>query len=203
MSQEILANVISSKTRLKIAGLISSRPRTLRELSAETGISVQAVLKHLEKLSELGLVSEQKVDAGGIGARKVYVTKGTHIADFSSGDLTVVKLSKYKRRAVASDDPVQELEALSEDIMFRRRRIRDQARRLGRLIDEMGEDQERIEGLISSLGLTDEERLLLQVAFSEESMDDAERLVREQRGVADARRSLEKVISKAKRIAKK
>ncbi|MDG6898500.1 MAG: ArsR family transcriptional regulator [Nitrososphaerota archaeon] len=203
MSSETLESVVASGPRLRIANLVSSRPRTLRELSAETGVSVQGVLKHLKKLSGLGLVVEQKVRAGGIGARKVYAAKGTRVSDFSAGDLTIVKLSRVGRSSLESSDPMREVEGLSEDVILARRRIREQTRRLGRLIDELGEDQGRIDGIISSLDLSDEEKLLLLIAYTEESMEDAERVVRERLGVRDARRALEKAISKARRVAKK
>ena len=47
MDETKLGEVVSSKARLIIADLVSRRPRTLRELSQVTGISVQGVLKHL------------------------------------------------------------------------------------------------------------------------------------------------------------
>lgn len=203
MSDEILKSVVSSRVRLRIADLLSSRPRTLRELASLTGISVQGVLKHLGKLEELGLASRQRVRAGEMGVRKVYSAKGTHIGDYSAGDLTVVKLSRYRPRPVTSTDPVRELEEVSEGLLLQKRRIRDSSRRLRRLIDELVEDQARMEGLITSLDLTDEERLIIQTAFSEESLEEAEKALKEHHGVADARRALEKALSKARRVAKK
>jgi len=194
---------MSSRARLTIAQMISVRPRTLGELSEKTGISVQAVLKHLEKLSDFGIVSEQRVSAGGMGARKLYASRGKRISDFSNGDLALVKLSRQRQHDSPPEDPVSELERLSEELLLRKRRIREQARRLERLIGEFGEDQERMASIVSSLDLTDEEKLLLHIAYSEESIDDAERAVREQHGLVDARRSLDRAISKAKRVAKK
>ena len=44
-----IEQIASSRLRLKIASLLSSRPATLSELSVLTGISVQGVLKHLKK----------------------------------------------------------------------------------------------------------------------------------------------------------
>ncbi len=139
MNQKALEEVVSSKARLRIADLISVRPRTLRELADLTGISVQGVLKHLSRLEKLGLLSETKVDGGALPIRKVYSIKGVRIGDFSHGDLTVVKVTASTERPAHSEEPLRELESLAADALVQKRRVRDQTRRLGRMIDELVE----------------------------------------------------------------
>ena len=93
VTRDLLPEVVSSRTRLKVADLVSARPRSLGELAAATGISIQGVLKHLRKLEELGLVEGKNVRSPDLAVRKVYAAKGVRLGDFSAGDLTLVKLS--------------------------------------------------------------------------------------------------------------
>jgi len=182
---------------------VSLRPRTLRELADLTGISVQGVLKHLAKLKSLGLVSEMKLAAGALPVRKLYTIGDVRIGDFSHGDLTVVKISRFSEQVAQPGDSVKELEALAADAMVERRRIRDQARRLGRAIDDLVSTEARIGSLIRGLGLDDKDRLLLHTFFTEESLEDAERALREHYGMREAGRALEKAISRARKLGKK
>ncbi|MDV3244135.1 MAG: winged helix-turn-helix domain-containing protein [Nitrososphaerales archaeon] len=203
MSQEALEAIVSSKARLQIADLVSTRPRTLRELADFTGISIQGVLKHLDKLNGLGLIAEKRVSGGSLPVRKLYAIKGVRVGDFSYGGLTIVKMSRSIGKAVGSENPVPELESLAADAIVQRRRIRDQARRLGRMIDDFVDTETRIEGLVRSLDVKDDERLLIQTAFTEESLEEAERTLREHQGLKDARRALEKALSRARKVGKK
>ncbi len=201
MSHATLPLIISSATRLRIADLLSTRPRTLKELSYLTGVSVQGVLKHLSKLEGLGLIEEKKVVVGGV--RKVYSLRGFSIGDFSVGDLTVVKKSRSAPTIITSEKPALDLEYLAEDTMLLRRRIRDQTRKLGRMIDDMVENEGKLKALIASLRLSDEERLVIQTAFTEESLEDAVKAIARNLGIREGRRSIDKALAKAKRIDKK
>ncbi|MDV3293811.1 MAG: helix-turn-helix domain-containing protein [Nitrososphaerales archaeon] len=202
MSSSTIEGVVSSKARLRIADLISVRPRTLRELAALTGISVQGVLKHLDKLSKLGLVAEKRVAGGSIPVRKLYSMKGLRIGDFSQGDLTIVKMSRSPERAAKSEDAVRDLESLAADAIVQRRRIRDQARKLGRTIDEFVDTETRIDAIIRALKVKDDERLLVQTAFTEESLEEAERALREHHGLRDAKRTLGMALARARKVGK-
>jgi predicted transcriptional regulator len=203
VNQKAMEEVVSSKARLRMADLISVRPRALRELADLTGMSVQGVLKHLARMKSLGIVSETKVNGGSLPVRKVYAIKGVRIGDFSHGDLTVVKVTSASERSAQSDDPIGELESLAADALVQRRRIRDQTRRLGRMIDELENTQSRIGGLVGGLGSADEDRLLLHAAFTEESLEDAERSLAEHYGLREPKRALEKALSRARKLGKK
>jgi predicted transcriptional regulator len=203
VNPKALEEIVSSKARLRIADLISVRPRTLRELADLTGISVQGVLKHLARMERLGLVGETKVDGGVLPVRKVYSIKGVRIGDFSHGDLTVVKVTKAPERPAQSDDPIKELESLAADSLIQKRRIRDQARRLGRMIEELVSTETRIGGLVGGLGAADEDRLLLHTAFTEESLEEAERSLVEHYALREPRRALEKALNRARKLGKK
>jgi predicted transcriptional regulator len=203
VTHDPLPEVISSPTRLRLADLVSTRPRTLGELAAATGISIQGVLKHLRKMEELGLVEEKSVRGPALAVRKVYAAKAAKLRDFSAGDLTLVKLSwKHPAQTEELDRPV-DLEYLAEEAILRRRRIRDQTRRLGRMIDDLVEDESRIRDALESMDLNDTERLILNVLFTEESLEEGKRVLSENFGLQDGKNSIEKALSKARHQAKK
>jgi DNA-binding transcriptional ArsR family regulator len=203
MSQEAMEAILSSKARLRVVGLVSLRPRSLRELADLTGISVQGVLKHLTRLKSLGMVDELKLKTRSLPVRKLYTIKDIRVGDFSQGDMTVVKLSRPPERAAEAADPAGELDALAADAIVERRRIREQARRLGRAIDELVATEARIAGLVRGLTLEEEDKLLLHTLFTEESMEEAESALRADYGLREPRRALEKAVSRAKKLGKK
>jgi predicted transcriptional regulator len=203
MAGETSSEILSSRSRLKIADLLSIRPRTLGELAGETGISVQGVLKHLDKLSQLGLLEKGKIGGKAVTVRKLYSMKNGSVGDFSNGGLTIVSISRRQPSVYKSANPVGELESLAEDILVQKRRIREQARRLGRMIDEMIGDQEKLNSLVQDLNLSDEDKLVVQTAFTEETLQDAEKALSRIHGMTTPRRSIEQALSKARRNVKK
>lgn len=203
MNQKALEEVVSSKVRLQIADLISVRPRTLQELADITGLTVQGVLKHLTRMKRLDIVAEVKVEGGTLPIRKVYAAKSARIGDFSHGDLTVVKVTDTAERSASSDNPVSELESLAADSIIQKRRVRDQARRLSRTIDELVATQTRISGILNGMEIADDDRMLLQAAFTEESLEEAERSLSAHFGLREPRRAIEKALARARKLAKK
>jgi len=195
--------VVSSRARLRIAALVSARPRSLAELAAATGISIQGVLKHLTKLEELGLVEEENLRSPAFAVRRVYTAKGVKLGDYSAEDLTLVKLSENPSALAEEPDRPFDLEYLAEEAILRRRRIQDQTRRLGRMIDDLVEDESRLKVALESMDLSDAERLILRVLFTEESLEEGERVLVEHFGLRDGKRSIEKALSKARRQTKK
>jgi DNA-binding transcriptional ArsR family regulator len=203
MASDPVAGFLSSRTRLRIADLLSTRPRTLGELAELTGVSIQGVLRHLRKLVDMGLVEERSVSAKGVNVRKVYLAKGVRVGDFSVGDLTVVKLSRNEAFPASSREPVTDLEYLAEEVLLQRRRIKDQARKLGRMIDTLVDDETKMDGLLRMMDLKESERLVLQTVFTEDSLEEGERVLSRHYGLKDGRRSIEKALAEAKRSAKR
>jgi predicted transcriptional regulator len=203
VTRDPLLEVVSSRTRLKVADLVSTRPRTLGELAVATGISIQGVLKHLKKLEGLGLVEEKRIKSPVLAVRKVYAVKGARLGDFSVGDLTLVKLSGKPSALLGEPDRRLDLEYLAEEAILRRRRVRDQARRLGRMIDDLVEDESRIKTALESMDLSDTDRLILQVLFAEESLEEGERVLSVHFGLQDGKKSVEKALRKARHQSKK
>lgn len=153
-------------------------------------------MKHLARLEELDLLA--KTSVSGAGARKAYSLKGFNIGDFSIGDLTVVKLSRnppvYRERRKSAP----ELEGLAEETLLLRSRIRSQARRLGRMIDELVANESALRALLDSFHLSDQERIIVQTTFTEETVEDAEKVL-SQLGLRDPRKSIEKALAKMRR----
>ncbi len=197
---DIVGELVSSKARLRIAGLLSVRPRTLRELSDLTGITVQGVLKHIAVLERLGILDQKRIEGDEITARKVYSVKGVQIGDFSFGDLMVVKVTDLGKTVYKSENPSKQLQSLSQDALVQRRRIRDETRRLGRMIDSFFDTQAHLRGLIDGVVLKDEDRLVIQTAFTEETLEDAEESLRRHYGLSNSRRAIERAFGKVRRI---
>jgi predicted transcriptional regulator len=164
---------------------------------------MQAVLKHLDKLDSLGVIEKRSVSGGEIPARKLYAIKGIHVEDFSVGDLTIVNLSKENPTPTQSRNPVKDLESLAVEDIVLRRQIRERARRLQRSIGRLVENEKRLLSIVDGLNLDDGERLILQTAFTEETLDEAEKVLRTTHDIAEPRRSIDRTISKASRNVKR
>lgn len=204
MDSDTLEGITSSRVRLRIASLLSTRPRTLKELSRLTGISVQGVLKHMEKLGKMGILEEERVGSASVPARKVYTLVGVHVGDFSLDDVIIVKASKKEGSAEApGKDVYSELESLAEDALILRRRIRDQARKLSRMIDELVQDESRLNALIESLGYGEAEKLILYAMFTEESLEDAAKVLRLHYGEPDPEKRIGEMVARLRQNGKR
>ena len=202
MDQEKLAEVLASRVKLRIEGALAVRPRTLGELASLSGITVQGVLRHLKRLQELGLVEERRAPVSAPKARRVYAAKSSSVGDYSTPDLVVVKATGKLPPSGAARRHAPDLEQMAGDILMRRRRVRDAARRLGRMIDEVADDQEALAATLDGLGLSDEDRLILEVLLTEETYEEGARALSRYYGIED-RRSIDKALAKAKRSVDK
>jgi biotin operon repressor len=199
----VATKIVSSEKGLRIAELVSERPRSLNELSELTGISVQGVLKHVRKLESLGFAEARKLEGRTFGVRVAYSAKDLRVEDFSSDGLTVLKVSRNLPWKGESATPLKELELLSEETLLQRRRIGEQTRKLGRLIEDLVEDENRFAGTLEAMDLGVEERLILWTLFTEDTREDAERVLLKHFGLRGGRRSIDNALSKARQIAKK
>jgi DNA-binding transcriptional ArsR family regulator len=192
-----LSEVLSSRARVKIEDAVSLRPRTLGELAAITGISVQGVLRHLKILAKLGLVEERKISSKAPKARRVYAARGTSLGDYSSGGLVVVKATERVPTQKRVRRQSQDLERMSGELLIQRRRIRDEAKKLGRMIDELVDSQQALSSALGGLKLDNEGRLILEVLLTEETAADGLRILSRYYGLDD-RRSIDKALAEAK-----
>jgi len=197
LDTDALDEVLSSKARLRIEDALSIRPRTLRELASVTGISVQGVLRHLRRLMELGLVEERRLPVRTLKARAVYAAKGVLIGDYSTSGLTVVRPTERLPPRLARGR-AQDLEGTAGEVLVLRLRVRDQARKLGRMIDDLVDEQEALRTGLDGLELDAQERLILEVLLTEETLQDGLKMLSRYYGIED-RRSIDKALAKAKR----
>jgi predicted transcriptional regulator len=200
-SEDSLSSVfLSSKTRLRLAELMSIRPRSLRELAKLTGLTMPGVLRHLDALNKEGLITANRLSSRLIPVRKTYSLKGVRVIDLSTGDLSITKISKSDQRKGGSEKA--SLEWLASDVLVSRRRIREKSRRLARAIDEHLESESKLTRAIDALDLEDDERLIVLTAYTEETTNDAMEIL-ESEGMRDVRKSIDSALAKAKRIATK
>ena len=197
MFSDKLDEILSSGVRLKIADALSRRPRTLGELAYITGISVQGVLRHLRRLEKLGLVEERRLSNSIPRARRVYASKGAIVEDYSSGDLTVAKVVESWADGRDTKSPATDLENLSADVLLLRRRVKEETKKLARLIDEVAASQDQLETALANMPLNEVERLILEVILTEETVEDGVRVLSRFYGIED-RRSIDKALAKAK-----
>lgn len=197
MDSDFMGEILSSKAKLRIMDAVSVRPRTLRELSDLTEISVQGVLRHLNRLVVLGLVEERGLARAAPKARRVYAARSTRVRDYSSGGSTVVKATAVP--AGEEKAKVRDLEREAGEILVQRRRIKEEVRKLGRIIDEAAHEQDSLAAAIEGLPLSPAERLILNVALTEDTLEEGVVALARYYGVGD-RRSLETVLTRAKRL---
>lgn len=66
MNAETMLDVLGNRTRREIIHLISEEPRCLTELSEETGVEKMAIMRHLKRMEEAGVLTEEeeKIERG-------------------------------------------------------------------------------------------------------------------------------------------
>ena len=66
MDSAALLDLLGNENRRRILGLLAQRPCYVTEISDSLGVSPKAVIDHLRKLEEAGLVDEQpRTQQGG------------------------------------------------------------------------------------------------------------------------------------------
>jgi predicted ArsR family transcriptional regulator len=198
-----IEEIASSRARLTIGSLISARPRTLGELAETTGISVQAVLKHLKKLSESGVVETRSLASGKyLRPRKLYFIRTHRVADYSQGGMIIATLGgeSVGQEQGAVGDPYAELDSLAQDVILLRRRAREVSERMRRMIEDVTETEGRISTLIEGLRLSPEEKQIAYLIFGDDRPEQARRTLRNQYGCENPEAAIREVVEKIKRV---
>ena len=185
-----------------IGQLVSTRPRALRELAERTGISIQGVLKHLEILNKMGLIEEKTVGRPKyLTVRKAYSLKGASLDDFSRGSLMIVNLGAEREEEAlgVANDAFVDLNGMAEELLIQGRRIKDQARRLQRMIDEFSATKSRLKRLIESLDLNSEEKLIAETVFTEDTVEGAAKVLSKFYGCRNPDEAISEVVAKVKK----
>jgi predicted ArsR family transcriptional regulator len=200
MAPDLMEEVLSSRAKLRVLDALSVRPRTLVELSDVAGISVQGVLRHLRRLSELGMVEERSLSRVSPKARLVYSATSSRIRDYSTPGFAVVRATAAVPGAGGAR--VRDLERAAGEQLILRRRIKEAARKLGRMIDDAADQSDDLEAAMDGLPLSREERLMVGVVLTEDTMEDGVKVLSRYYGLDD-RRSIDKALAKAKRNVSK
>ena len=195
-----IEEIASSRARLKIANLLSSRPATLSELSVLADLSVQGVLKHLKKLSEEGILEEEKMRGGKyLKQRKLYFIESRKIADYSEGELLVATIGRSaKEPPMKVKDAYEELDWLSQDIVIMGRRARELSKRMRRVLEEIIADEARIGALIDGLALSPEEKQIAYLIFAEDTPEHARAILKEHYGCRDPEAAMKAVAARVR-----
>ena len=201
MDSDLLGEVLLSKIRLRIMNALSLRPRTLGELADLTGISVQGVIRHLKRLESLGLVDERRMEVRTPKARIVYAGRNSSIGDYSTGDLTAVKATNARHGGIDQGFGKGTPEEMAGELIVQRRRVKEEAKRLGKAIDELVEYQRALEAMLERMHLTQREHLILEVLLTEETVEEGRRALSGYYGLED-RRSIDEALAKARRVVK-
>lgn len=193
-----IEDIANSRVRLTIASAISSRPRTLGELAEVTGISVQGVLKHLNRLSESGILKTRSLPSGRyLRPRKLYFIDSRRVANYSEGEMIVATLGEQTgSRELRVEDPYAELDGLAQDVIVMRRRARELSARMKRMIDEVTENESRIALLIEGLRLSPEEKQIARLIFGDDGPEQARRILREYYGCQNPESAIQDVVEK-------
>ena len=187
--------ILSSRTRLRLAELMSTRPRSLRELAKLTSLTVPGVLRHLDALAKVGVIREERISSKELPIRKTYSLKGVKVADFSVGDISITEITKTPEGPEPAEGA--NLEWLASDVMVSRRRAREKAKRLARAIEDFLENEAKLARAVASMGLEPDERLIVLTVFTEETNGEAAKIL-ESEGMVDSRMPIERAIAKAK-----
>ena len=92
----------------------------------------------------------------------------------------------------------EELDSLAQDVIILRRRARETAQRMRRVLDEITEDEGRVAGIIEGLGLSQDERQIAYLIFAEDEPENARRTLKEHYGCADPEAAIRAVSAKIK-----
>jgi predicted transcriptional regulator len=202
MKMTTIEEIASSRVRLTIANLLSSRPRTLGELAETTGISVQGVLKHLKVISRSGILKTKSLAHGRfVRARKLYYIDTRRVADYSQEDMILATIGAEKVPGeVVAGEPYVELDRLAQDVILMKRRVRDLSERMRRMMEETTEDESRISHLIEGLALTPEERQIAYLLFGDDRPEKVRRILRQHYGCSSPDQAIEAVAEKLREV---
>ena len=160
-------------------------------------------MRHLEALKRLGLTEEHRVHAENLPIRKLYALRGLRVNDFSYGGLKVVSVGRPRTGQTQGKTTTATLETMAKDLLVRRREIRQRVKRLARAIEEFSEEEAEVVERVEAMDLSQEDRLVLETVFTEETVEEAEELLTRSHQVRNSRQLIEGAMSRARRNDKK
>ena len=150
----------------------------------------------------MGLIEERTVNRPKyLTVRKAYSLKGASLDDFSRESLMIVNLSAEREEEAlgVGRDAFADLNGMAEELLIEGRRIKDQARRLQRMIDEFSATKSRLKRLIESLDLNSEEKLIAETVFTEDTVKGAATVLSKFYGCRNPDEAISEVVAKVKK----
>lgn len=157
MESAELLDLLGNDTRRRILSLLAQKPCYVTEISEVTGVSPKAVIDHLNRLEEAGLIEYRKADDRRkyfsiTQAQRLEITIGPHEFGTKNGYLPTESIESHHFKAIDLDasveptgeDPLSQLDALRElediaaELSCAQRFIHGQLNRLyADLVDEL------------------------------------------------------------------
>jgi len=178
-----IVKVACSPTRLKILGLLASRPHTMQELASLLEVTPQAVMKHLKVLERYGLVKSVELEKFG----KQMVCLAKFVDAYLYSDRSLDAISIYVAKTSQSDEPVFEFEVknfvetlreVDDEIYLLKRRLRDLKNKEHRLYKRLIELHNLKQSILSKRGLTTLDNLVLGILESKAPQKTAEEVAK-------------------------
>ncbi len=165
---------VTSRTKIHILDLLSSRPRCLSELSDITGVSTQGISKHVKSLVAVGLVkivivNRDKSSKSLIRAyykinRPVYIYSGKEDERLSL--FMPLKTSKSYHEPKEKKRASRVLEETEDELNQLRRRLRLLRNRESRIFEELTELEWSKDRIVGGLKCSPVEEYLLRAFLS-------------------------------------
>ncbi|MDK2463707.1 MAG: helix-turn-helix domain-containing protein [Candidatus Korarchaeota archaeon] len=116
-----LMKLLSSETRLRILEILAEEPVYLEELARQMEMTRQAVLKHLEALSQLGIVSPLREQRGPRGPPRTFymLNRSVHLSVHVGRGGVLLRTSSPARPERVSIEAVKRLMEEGESLVER------------------------------------------------------------------------------------
>lgn len=127
MESAELLDLLGNGTRRRILSLLAQKPCYVTEISEVTGVSPKAVIDHLDRLEEAGLIEYRQADDRRkyfsiTQAQRLEITIGPHEFGTKNGYLPTESIENHHFSAISldasvepsADDPLSQLDALEE-----------------------------------------------------------------------------------------
>ncbi|HDM92094.1 MAG TPA: ArsR family transcriptional regulator [Candidatus Korarchaeota archaeon] len=116
-----LLKLLSNERRLRILEILAEEPVYLEELARQMEMTRQAVLKHLEALSQAGIVSPLREERGPRGPPRTFyrLSKSVHLSIHVGRGGVLVRSAQPSRGEPPSLEAVRRLVEEGEDLLER------------------------------------------------------------------------------------
>jgi len=170
LSEDQLASIIGSTTKVAILQMLQRRPRCLSEMAEQLNVSEQAVLKHLRMLEDMKIVKSSDLpETCPTMVRRIYqlvanvefdIRLGEHLSMFHA--FVALKVGRTNSSNPALAMLVDKLNDIEDEKARVRRRLRTAMERELRLVEDLFELERATEELLEAAQLDDFDRILVK-----------------------------------------